>query len=247
MNQPTGGPSVSKARRFASDWADLIIIPVILGFVMGILTSFIQQEIIRNTLLIVMNVAWLLFRDAVFSPGRILKGRKITTSLGVMVGLLGILLSFVFSNHNVALTVVGAVLFSILGIVSLLILIFDKAGYGSNLELVSVSGAKVSILQAAIRNATLAIPFVLLSGYLCEATKVFIPKLLFRKILYVLSFLFVLVFFPGVLESKQLWAILGNALALAVPLFFFIADKNDEPQGIRLMDIYAGTRVIVKN
>ena len=109
----TGGPSgpavASKGKRFAAGVIDLILIPIILGVIAGLLLLNAPPGI-RNVLLILLNIAWMIFRDAVFSPGRKMVGTK----------------------------------------------------------LVSLTGEKVSIGQAFIRNTLLIIPFVLVIGYIVE-------------------------------------------------------------------------------
>ena len=105
-----GGSAVaSKGKRFAAGVVDLILIPIVLGVVAGLLLLNAPQGI-RNVLLIVLNIAWMIFRDAVFSPGRKMVGTR----------------------------------------------------------LVSLTGGKVSVGQAFIRNILLIIPFILVIGYLVE-------------------------------------------------------------------------------
>ena len=105
-----GGAAVaSKGKRFAAGVIDLILIPIVLGVVAGLLLLNAPQGI-RNVLLIVLNIAWMIFRDAVFSPGRKMVGTR----------------------------------------------------------LVSLTGGKVSVGQAFIRNILLIIPFILVIGYLVE-------------------------------------------------------------------------------
>lgn len=108
----TGGPGggvASKGKRFAAGVIDLILIPIVLGVIAGLLLLN-APEGMRNVILIVLNIAWMIFRDAVFSPGRKMVGTK----------------------------------------------------------LVSLTGEKVSLGQAFIRNILLVIPFVLLVGYIVE-------------------------------------------------------------------------------
>lgn len=105
-----GGPVVaSKGRRFAAGLIDLFIIPIVLGLLIGIVLLNVP-DVVRSIILIVVNIGWLIFRDAVYSPGR------------AMVGL----------------------------------------------KLVSLTGEKVTIIQAFIRNILLIIPFILVIGYIVE-------------------------------------------------------------------------------
>lgn len=109
----TGGPAepavASKGKRFAAGAIDLILIPILLGVIAGLILLN-TPEGIRNVLLILLNIGWLIFRDTVFSPGRKMVGTK----------------------------------------------------------LVSLTGEKVTVGQAFIRNILLLIPFVLVVGYLVE-------------------------------------------------------------------------------
>lgn len=106
----SSGPAVaSKGKRIAAGVIDLILIPIFLGVVAGLLLLN-APEGIRNVILIVLNIVWMIFRDTVFSPGRKMVGTK----------------------------------------------------------LASLSGDKVTIAQAFIRNILLIIPFVLVIGYIVE-------------------------------------------------------------------------------
>jgi len=99
----------SKGKRFAAGLIDLVVIPIILGIVIG-LVLLAAPDTIRSIVLVIVNILWLMFRDAVFSPGRAMVKIKI----------------------------------------------------------VSLTGEKVTWLQAFIRNILLIIPFVLVAGYLIE-------------------------------------------------------------------------------
>lgn len=99
----------SKGKRFAAGLIDLVFIPIALGIIIG-LVLLAAPDAVRNVVLICVNVGWLLFRDAVYSPGR------------AMV----------------------------------------------NIRIVSLTGEKVTWLQALIRNILLIIPFVLVIGYILE-------------------------------------------------------------------------------
>lgn len=99
----------SKGKRFAAGLIDLVVIPIILGIVIG-LVLLAAPDMIRSIVLVIVNILWLMFRDAVFSPGRAMVKIKI----------------------------------------------------------VSLTGEKVTWLQAFIRNILLIIPFVLVAGYLIE-------------------------------------------------------------------------------
>ncbi len=111
-----GGPApASKGKRFAAGVIDLILIPIFIGVIAGLLLLNVPEGV-RNVLLIVLNIAWMIFRDAVFSPGRKMVGTK----------------------------------------------------------LVSLTGGKVTLGQAFIRNILLIIPFVLVVGYIVELVSVIV-------------------------------------------------------------------------
>ena len=99
----------SKGKRFASGLIDLVVIPIVLGILIG-LVLLAAPDMVRSIVLVVVNILWLVFRDAVYSPGRAMVKIKI----------------------------------------------------------VSLTGEKVTWLQALIRNILLIIPFVLVVGYIVE-------------------------------------------------------------------------------
>lgn len=104
-----GQAGASKGKRFAAGLVDLVVVPIILGIVIGLMLLAVP-DLVRSIILILVNIAWLIFRDAVYSPGRAMIGIKI----------------------------------------------------------VSLTGEKVTIAQAFLRNILLVIPFVLLVGYIIE-------------------------------------------------------------------------------
>lgn len=99
----------SKGKRFAAGLIDLVVIPIVLGIVIG-LVLLAAPDMVRSIVLVLVNIIWLVFRDAVYSPGRAMVKIKI----------------------------------------------------------ISLTGAKVTWLQALIRNILLIIPFVLVVGYIVE-------------------------------------------------------------------------------
>ena len=81
-SESVGGPAVaSKGKRVAAGVIDLILIPIVLGVVAGLLLLR-APEGIRNAILIVLNIAWMIFRDAIFSPGRKMVGTKLVSLAG---------------------------------------------------------------------------------------------------------------------------------------------------------------------
>lgn len=107
------GKPASKGKRFAAAVIDLVLVPILLGLVIGLLLVA-APDVIRSIILVVANIAWLVVRDSVYAPGR------------QMVGL----------------------------------------------QLVSLTGAKVTVVQAVLRNLLLIIPFVLVIGYIVEIVAV---------------------------------------------------------------------------
>ena len=99
----------SKGKRFAAGLIDLVVIPIVLGIVIG-LVLLAAPDMVRSIVLVIVNILWLVFRDVVYSPGRAMVKIKI----------------------------------------------------------VSLTGWKVTWLQALIRNILLIIPFVLVVGYIVE-------------------------------------------------------------------------------
>ena len=99
----------SKGKRFAAGLIDLVVIPIVLGIVIG-LVLLAAPDMVRSIVLVLVNIIWLVFRDAVYSPGRAM----------------------------------------------------------IKVKLVSLTGVKVTWLQALIRNILLIIPFVLVVGYIVE-------------------------------------------------------------------------------
>ena len=85
MEDVVGGSSsgalASKGKRVASDIIDLLLVPIVIGFLVA-LVLFRIPELPRNIVLVVINVFWMLFRDMVFSPGRKMVGLKLVSLVG---------------------------------------------------------------------------------------------------------------------------------------------------------------------
>ena len=73
-----GSDLAPKGKRVISALVDLLAVPILLGIVAGLILLAVPEGL-RNILLIAINIAWLLFRDFVFSPGRKMAGLKLTT------------------------------------------------------------------------------------------------------------------------------------------------------------------------
>ncbi len=79
---PLSGPAPApRGRRFASGVIDLIIIPIILGLILGLMLLKVPEGI-RSVILVLVNIAWLIFRDAVYSPGRAMVGLQLVSLSG---------------------------------------------------------------------------------------------------------------------------------------------------------------------
>ncbi len=82
MDEPiTGGSGTAlapKGKRFAAGVIDLIVIPIVLGLIIGLLLLNVSEGI-RSVILIIVNAGWLVFRDAIYSPGRAMVGLKLVS------------------------------------------------------------------------------------------------------------------------------------------------------------------------
>ena len=68
----------SKGKRFAAGLIDLVVIPIILGIVIGLIL-LAAPDMVRSIVLVLVNILWLVFRDAVYSPGRAMVKIKIVS------------------------------------------------------------------------------------------------------------------------------------------------------------------------
>lgn len=71
----------SKGKRFAAGLVDLIVIPIILGVVIG-LVLLAAPDAVRSVVLVLVNIIWLVVRDSVFSPGRMMVKIKLVGAAG---------------------------------------------------------------------------------------------------------------------------------------------------------------------
>jgi len=78
ISQPNVAP---KGRRFAAGVVDLIVIPIILGLIIGLMLLAVPEGV-RSVILVIVNIAWLIFRDSVYSPGRAMVGTRLTSLKG---------------------------------------------------------------------------------------------------------------------------------------------------------------------
>ena len=72
------GSPAPKGRRFAAGVIDLIIIPIVLGLVLGLILLNVPEGL-RSAILVLVNIGWLIVRDAVYSPGRTMVGLKLVS------------------------------------------------------------------------------------------------------------------------------------------------------------------------
>lgn len=80
----TGGPGsfgqvpAPKGKRMLCSLVDLVLVPVALGVVFGLLLLATgAPEIVNSVVLVVVNIAWMLCRDLLWSPGRKLFSLKL--------------------------------------------------------------------------------------------------------------------------------------------------------------------------
>ncbi len=77
-----GGPvPAPKGKRFAAGIIDLIIIPIVLGVILGLILLKVPESI-RSVILVIVNIVWLIFRDVQYSPGRSMIGLKLVSLNG---------------------------------------------------------------------------------------------------------------------------------------------------------------------
>ncbi len=225
----------SKTKRLVAALTDMVNIPVVLGILIGtvLLTA---SDAVRSTVLVFVNIAWLVFRDAVFSPGRIFKVRRIINITCPVIALI-IAIVAVISNPGAIRFLVILTPYLIISVISFLL---DKGG---NLVVVSLNGTKVTWLQGLIRNIFLVVPFALVTGYLCEVARLLLNKwLLWRRIVYVLCVVAALALLPATIPGGLL-AILGDVLALTSAVLFLLVDKEPIASG-RLADLWSKTQVV---
>ena len=74
----------SKGKRFAAGLIDLVVIPIVLGIVIGFVL-LAAPDMVRSVVLVLVNILWLVFRDAVYSPGRAMIKTKLVSLTGAKV------------------------------------------------------------------------------------------------------------------------------------------------------------------
>ena len=80
---PGGYGEAPKGKRFLCSLIDLIGVPMVLGFAFGLLLLLVRTPDGFNTfVLIAVNIAWMIFRDVKYSPGRALLGLRLVSLEG---------------------------------------------------------------------------------------------------------------------------------------------------------------------
>ena len=73
----------SIGKRFAAAIVDLIVIPFVIGIIVGLMFAATKADQgLQMVILIGFNVGWLIFRDMVGSPGRAMVGIKLQKTDG---------------------------------------------------------------------------------------------------------------------------------------------------------------------
>lgn len=87
QKQPIDISLADKGNRIAAAAIDLLVIPIIVGVVLGIMFVFLKpDQSIQVALMLGFNVAWLIIRDMGFAPGRIMIGIRLVKTDGTRVG-----------------------------------------------------------------------------------------------------------------------------------------------------------------
>ncbi len=231
-----GGEPASLSIRFAASLVDLVICPIFIGIIAGFALLAVPEQI-RNIILIAINIVWLIFRDAVFSPGRNFLWRRI---INIIYLILSIVLSMfiLFANNQSAISKTSASIYALLSI-SVGICVFIFGWKKMNLKLISLRGEKIGFHQAVIRNLFLIVPFILITGYICEIGKIFISNNIFRKFFYVLGLLVVILLMYS-FPMRGTKFIITSACLSIVTIIFLVFDRY----GSRLGDDWAKTKVV---
>ena len=78
----TGTTVAPVGKRIVAGLIDFIVAPIVIGIVLGLLFVLLKDalpEAVRSIILIAANVAWLLVRDTVFAPGRLIMKLKLVS------------------------------------------------------------------------------------------------------------------------------------------------------------------------
>lgn len=74
--------SAPVGKRIVAGLIDFIVVPVVIGIVLGILFVLLGDalpESVRSVILILANIVWLIVRDTVVAPGRLIMKLKLVS------------------------------------------------------------------------------------------------------------------------------------------------------------------------
>ena len=245
----TGGSQSSdspqKGKRFLSDLIDLFGVPILLGVIVGFILIVVPDETVRNIILIVVNIGWLIFRDVVFSLGRLvglklisLDGSKVTFIQGLIRNVALIIPVALVSGYfcEIARVFFGNLLWRRVWHITLAV-IFLLAGL-----IASIAGRNFGFL---IGLGLFSVIYIIVTVTDTESR----PPLTSRRIWYSITFFLSLLVGLGTLFSEQPGFFgfvikIGAVIGVFLPPFFLFKDKESLSSGDRLMDVYAKTRVV---
>jgi uncharacterized RDD family membrane protein YckC len=82
MEHSHGPVAAPVGKRIVAGLIDFIVAPVVIGIVLGLLFVLLGNaipEAVRSIILILANIIWLLVRDTVFAPGRLIMKLKLVS------------------------------------------------------------------------------------------------------------------------------------------------------------------------
>lgn len=87
MTEHMGGAPIAApvGKRIVAGLIDFIVAPIVIGIVLGILFVVLGNAIpesVRSVILIAANIIWLLVRDTVFAPGRLVMKLRLISLTG---------------------------------------------------------------------------------------------------------------------------------------------------------------------
>ena len=74
--------SAPVGKRIVAGLIDFVVAPVVIGIVLGLLFVVLGNAIpesVRSVILILANIIWLIVRDTVFAPGRLIMKLKLVS------------------------------------------------------------------------------------------------------------------------------------------------------------------------
>lgn len=82
MTEGMGLTPAPVGKRIVAGLIDFIVAPIVIGIVLGLLFVLLGNalpEAVRSVILIAANIVWLLVRDTVFAPGRLIMKLKLVS------------------------------------------------------------------------------------------------------------------------------------------------------------------------